>query len=141
MNNGSTIKMRPVAHHLSRLVAVGLCISWTCLAAGQTPTGTAAKAPPGRSKAAREGAKGARRSGVAPTLVNVAYGPDASNKIDFWKADCAAPTPLVVLIHGGGFRGGDKAAYDAPLLTACLASGISYASINYRLSGTAPYPA
>src|SRR5256885_7659640 len=107
--NGSTMKTRPVTHHLSRLVAAGLCISLTCLAAGQTPTGTPAKAPPGRSKAARQAAKsGARRSGVPPTYADVAYGPDASNKIDFWKADSAAPTPLVVFIHGGGFRGGGQ---------------------------------
>src|SRR3954451_23809000 len=104
------MKTGPVAHYLSWLVAAGLCISLNCLAADQPPTPTPAQAPPGRSKAARQAAKpGARPSKVAPTRANVAYGPDATNKIDFWKTDSAAPTPLVVFIHGGGFRGGDKA--------------------------------
>ena len=113
------------------------------IAAEQAPTGPQVKAKQGRAKAARGRAAGeeARSSETAPTFANVAYGPDASNKIDFWKANSAAPTPLVVFIHGGGFRGGDKAAYNASLLKACLDSGISYASINYRLSDVAPYPA
>jgi acetyl esterase len=78
---------------------------------------------------------------LAPTFRDVTYGPDASNKIDFWKANNTTPTPLVVFIHGGGFRRGDKKEYNAALLQACLDSGISYASINYRLSDVAPYPA
>ena len=77
----------------------------------------------------------------APDLANVAYGPHTRNVLDLWKAKSDRPTPLVVFIHGGGFRNGDKADFDKPLQTACLASGISYASINYRLSDVAPYPA
>jgi acetyl esterase/lipase len=118
------------------LVVAGLCISFTGVAGGQAPARPKAKAKPARSADAK-----ARSSEPAPTLENISYGPDASNKIDFWKASSADPAPLVVFIHGGGFRAGDKAAYDKPLLTACLASSISYASINYRLSDVAPYPA
>src|SRR5512137_1507169 len=143
IDNGSTMKTRSLAHHLARLAIACLCLSFTGFAADQTPASAPANATSGRSKAARgrAGKVGARRSDVAPTFRDVAYGPDASNRIDFWKANSVAPTPLVVFIHGGGFRGGDKAAFDGTLLTACLASGISYASINYRLSGVAPYPA
>jgi len=139
MNFMPTMKTRPVAHHLARLAVACLCISLTCFSAEQTPS----NAPPERSKAARgrAGKAGARRSEVAPTFADVAYGTDASHKIDFWKAQSLAPAPLVVFIHGGGFRAGDKAVFDVALLRACLASGISYASINYRLSGVAPYPA
>ncbi|MCX7014112.1 MAG: alpha/beta hydrolase [Candidatus Sumerlaeota bacterium] len=82
-----------------------------------------------------------RQAEPAPTFADVSYGPDASNKIDFWKAQSATPAPLVVFIHGGGFRGGDKSKHDSSLMKACLDAGISYASINYRLSGVAPYPA
>ena len=83
----------------------------------------------------------ARLAEPAPTFADVPYGPHESNRIDFWKSKSATPVPLVVFIHGGGFRGGDKSKHDSPLLEACLKSGISYASINYRLSGVAPYPA
>ena len=125
------------------LAAAYLFICVAGIAAAQPPGTPKAKAKQARSAAKRGGAADAkgRSSELAPTFENVSYGPDASNKIDFWKASSNEPTPLVVFIHGGGFRAGDKSAYDRPLLTACLASGISYASINYRLSDIAPYPA
>jgi len=125
------------------LVAACLCISYTDFAAAQAPASSPAKAKQRRSAAKRDRAADAKAqlSQTAPTFENVAYGPNASNRIDFWKASSTEPTPVVVFIHGGGFRAGDKAAYDRALLTACLSSGISYASINYRLSDVAPYPA
>jgi acetyl esterase/lipase len=51
-----------------------------------------------------------RRGGEAikPTHADVAYGPHERNKIDLYLAESKAPTPLVLYIHGGGFRGGDK---------------------------------
>jgi acetyl esterase/lipase len=61
--------------------------------------------------------------------------------LDLWKARSAKPTPLVIHIHGGGFRGGDKRTLSPILLQRCLESGISVASINYRLSQHAIYPA
>jgi acetyl esterase/lipase len=76
----------------------------------------------------------------APDLANVAYGPHERNVLDLWKAESAEPTPLVVFIHGGGFRGGSKEALPAALLQDCLARGISVASINYRLSPEVAFP-
>ena len=136
------MKIRIVAN-LAWLAAACLCISFTGFAAEETPASAPAKDRSERTAASRGRAAKAesRRSEPAPTFSNVPYGPDASNKIDFWKSNSAAPAPLVVFIHGGGFRGGDKSSHDGPLLTACLDAGISYASINYRLSGVAPYPA
>jgi len=135
--------IRRVQILVSCVVAASLSISISSIACAQAPAGQEAKTKQGRAKAARGRGDGqeARPSGIAPTFANVSYGPDASNTIDFWKANSAAPTPLVVFIHGGGFRGGDKNAYNASLLKACLDSGISHASINYRLSDVAPYPA
>ncbi|MBA3994056.1 MAG: hypothetical protein C0469_11065 [Cyanobacteria bacterium DS2.3.42] len=46
--------------------------------------------------------------------------------------------PLVVWIHGGGWRGGDK---KGGPYRALLDSGFAVASINYRLSGEAKWPA
>ena len=77
----------------------------------------------------------------APTHANVSYGPDESNVLDFWQAPAGAPNPLLVVIHGGGFRAGSKSQVAPPLLQACLQSGISLASIEYRFTQKAPYPA
>lgn len=49
-----------------------------------------------------------------------------------------AGLPLVVWIHGGGWRGGDK---KGGPFRALLDSGFAVASINYRLSGEAKWPA
>jgi acetyl esterase/lipase len=76
-----------------------------------------------------------------PEFQNVKYGAHERNVIDFWKAKSDPPTPLVVFIHGGGFRGGDKSNIRPQMLRLCLENGVSVAAINYRLSQHAPYPA
>jgi acetyl esterase/lipase len=76
-----------------------------------------------------------------PDLANVSYGPHERNVLDLWKARADRPAPLVIFIHGGGFRAGDKSALNPVLLDLCLDAGISVAAINYRLSQHAPYPA
>ena len=76
-----------------------------------------------------------------PDLANVSYGPHERNVLDLWKAKSAKPTPLVVHIHGGGFSKGDKASVNPLLVKACLEHGVSVASINYRYSTQAIYPA
>jgi acetyl esterase/lipase len=76
-----------------------------------------------------------------PDVADEKYGPHERNVLDLWKAKADKPTPLVVFIHGGGFRAGDKSALAPALLDGCLKAGISVASINYRLSQHAPFPA
>jgi acetyl esterase/lipase len=76
-----------------------------------------------------------------PDLQNVKYGPHERNVIDLWKAKSEKPTPLVLFIHGGGFRAGDKSNVAPELLRQCLDAGISVAAINYRLSQQAAFPA
>jgi len=65
-----------------------------------------------------------------PTLANVPYGPPERQVLDFWKAESAAPTPVMFFIHGGGWLQGDKAR--AGPRKECLAAGISVVSIDYR---------
>jgi acetyl esterase/lipase len=72
---------------------------------------------------------------------NAQYGPHERNVLDLWKAKSDAPTPLVVYIHGGGFRTGSKETLAPDLLQRCLKAGFSVAAINYRLSQHAPFPA
>lgn len=69
-----------------------------------------------------------------PTLTDFAYGSDSPNqKLDLWQAESDKPTPLVVLIHGGGCINGDKSNYTGGDALPFLDAGISVASINYRL--------
>jgi acetyl esterase/lipase len=77
----------------------------------------------------------------APDVANAKYGPHERNVIDLWKAKTEEPAPLVIYIHGGGFRAGDKSTLDADLLARCREAGVSVAAINYRFSQHAPYPA
>ena len=75
---------------------------------------------------------------VAPTHVGIRYGPHVRNLFDFWAASSAAPAPLLVHIHGGGFRTGSRTAIDQGLIRACLAAGIAVMSIDYRFLPDAP---
>ncbi|HEY2841723.1 MAG TPA: alpha/beta hydrolase [Pirellulales bacterium] len=68
-----------------------------------------------------------------PTFENVSYGPHERNVFDLWLAKSDKPTPLLIFIHGGGFVTGDKRwARNNPAVAQCLASGVSFASLNYR---------
>lgn len=75
-----------------------------------------------------------------PTHRDVKYGSHERNVLDFWQAEAKEPTPVLVSIHGGGFRAGNKNA-SPELLKECLASGISVAAITYRLSDQVIAPA
>jgi acetyl esterase/lipase len=65
-------------------------------------------------------------------------GGHARQKLDLYLPVGKGPWPLLVYIHGGAFRAGDKA--DGPPLEH-LAEGYAVASINYRLSQHALFPA
>jgi acetyl esterase/lipase len=94
------------------LVAVAPC------ALGQQAAKVKAKAPPARPEL---------------TVADFVYGQDSERqKFDFWKAKSDSPTPLVLLIHGGGWKGGDKTGYGTSTIKPFLDAGISVASINYR---------
>ena len=77
----------------------------------------------------------------APDIKDEKYGPHERNVVDLWRAKSEAPTPLVIFIHGGGFRQGSKEGVSPALIKGCLEQGISVAAINYRLSQQAIFPA
>jgi acetyl esterase/lipase len=90
------------------------------------------------------GGPGGGSFGTAPTAThaNLAYADTSESQVlDLWLPENATDaTPLVIYIHGGAFKGGDKAMVGGkvqPLLDA----GYAVASLNYRLSGEALFPA
>lgn len=56
----------------------------------------------------------------SPSHADVRYGPHERNTLDLWQAPSAAPTPLLIFIHGGGWASGDKTALPAKLLDCIL---------------------
>jgi len=99
-------------------------------------------APAARPTKEEKKARRQARMRVQPSFTNAAYGPFERNVLDFWKAESPAPAPVMVLIHAGGFTGGDKSFwYSHPLLSFCHEHGIAVAAINYRLITTDRYPA
>lgn len=103
-----------------------------------TPTLVLAQAQPETKKAkaaARPAAKKAKAppKRPAPTVADYAYANDSERqKFDFWQAKSDKPTPVVLLIHGGGWMNGDKSSYGASVIQPYLDAGISVAAINYR---------
>jgi acetyl esterase/lipase len=78
-------------------------------------------------------AKKAPPERLAPTVANYKYGNDSERQVfDFWQAKSDKPTPLVLLIHGGGWKNGDKTGYGTTTIKPFLDEGISVAAINYR---------
>lgn len=65
--------------------------------------------------------------------VEMSYGFDPLQKLDFWKAK-NPDAPLVIFVHGGGWKRGDKRnATGADKVTHWREQGYAVASINYRL--------
>jgi acetyl esterase/lipase len=69
-----------------------------------------------------------------PTLSSIPYGEHERHILDFWKAESNSPTPLVYVIHGGGWQGGTKERVHRFVnVQQLLDVGISVVAINYRL--------
>jgi acetyl esterase/lipase len=78
------------------------------------------------------------------TYKDLAYAAlSSAQKLDLYiPTPGSGPFPVIIMMHGGGFVMGDKA--DGIGLTGVdqlLVAGYAVASINYRLSGEATYPA
>jgi acetyl esterase/lipase len=101
-----------------RFLAVMLVIAWSSSLVAQEQKAKAKKAPPARP---------------TPTAADFAYGTEHERqKFDFWQAKSDRPTPLVLLIHGGGWVNGDKTGYGGNQIQPYLDQGISVAALNYR---------
>lgn len=80
-------------------------------------------------------------STLTPTLQDQAYASlSEAQKLDLYLPEGDGPFPLVIYVHGGAFKMGDKA-MGAEELDPLVAAGYAVASINYRLSSEALFPA
>ena len=75
-----------------------------------------------------------------PTYSDIQYGPHARNLMDVWVVESSTPAPVLLSIHGGGFRRGEKG-INSRLLRECLASGIAVVALTYRFTDEAIAPA
>lgn len=73
--------------------------------------------------------------------VEYARARDISLRLDLYLPEGPGPHPLIVWIHGGAFRSGDKGGIFWSPMPRQTARGYAVASINYRLSGQAAFPA
>jgi acetyl esterase/lipase len=76
---------------------------------------------------------------------DLAYGPAGHrNQLDLWRRADLAPdarAPVLVQIHGGGWMYGDRTEQAYPLMSLMAELGWVCASISYRLSPRATWPA
>lgn len=71
---------------------------------------------------------------------DLAYGPDPAQQLDLYIPTApSSPRPLLIWIHGGAWDSGDK--YPPVHAVLMVAYGWAVASINYRLSDAATFPA
>lgn len=74
-----------------------------------------------------------------PGAGDIAYGSDPRQVMDLTPARGTGPGPILVMVHGGAFRMGDKS--DLPVWPELPDAGIAVVRVNYRLSGSAKWPA
>jgi acetyl esterase/lipase len=123
------MSMYPVAPLVAPLLAITATVLFSQPAAAQPRPGgggPVARVPPG----------------VTPhrDLAYVADGHERQKLDLFVPAGADGPLPLIIWIHGGGWQTGDKDGCP-PLRNGFTARGYAVASINYRLSGQAVFPA
>lgn len=107
------------------------CVSLTAPVSAQDP----AEKPSGDSQKSDSGYDAAVPK---PTLSGVRYGEHKRHVMDFWQAESVTPTPLVFVVHGGGWVGGGKERVQRFAdVAALLDAGISVVAINYRYTSQA----
>ncbi len=80
--------------------------------------------------------------GTAPTKKDIAYdGDTAAQALDIYLADSQAPVPVMVFIHGGGWRAGTKNRIPPFLSRAVREGWLSVVSVEYRFTDVAIHPA
>ncbi|MFT5123331.1 MAG: acetyl esterase/lipase [Candidatus Omnitrophota bacterium] len=75
-------------------------------------------------------------------LKDIAYDDDhAAQKIDVYLASSKEPAPVMIYIHGGGWRGGSKNGIPGFLARANAEGWLAVVSVEYRFTDVATHPA
>jgi len=79
-------------------------------------------------------------NGASQKLVDIEYAKagDISLKLDLYLPAEPSGSTLIVWVHGGAWRGGSK---NKPSILPMLDKGYAVASVDYRLTPVAPFPA
>lgn len=78
---------------------------------------------------------------ISPTKPSITYAaPDQQPQLLdlYMPANASDPAPVVIWVHGGAWRSGSRSRVP---ITHLLEHGLAIASVDYRLSGDAPFPA
>ncbi len=135
-DRSATLRFRPW------VALLGGVVVWSCAQAYAAGEAGAPGSGP-RAVVAKQGVpppehlpKGVRAEKDIPYVP----GGDGSQRLDLFLPEQAAaqPLPLVVWIHGGGWRGGSKAGCPA---LGMVGKGYAVASVEYRFSNKALFPA
>jgi arylformamidase len=83
---------------------------------------------------------GGRKAGPTPDLKDVAYGAEDLDKLDVFLPKTtrrAAPAPIIMMVHGGGWCVGDKAgaSMTANKVARWVPKGFIFVSVNYPMVG------
>jgi len=98
----------------------------------------------GRGPGGPGGMPGMTKVSIKPKYSDVAYASvSAAQKLDIYQPKkIKKSAPVIVYIHGGAFKFGDKAGFmDLASIKKMVDAGFIVASINYRLSNEAIFPA
>ncbi len=123
------------------IVAVTVLLVLTACASGGGTTADDQAAGPAES--APTAATDLGPDPAAPGLhADLSYATTSSAQVlDLWTPSTGtAPAPLVVYVHGGAWQAGDKSDVE-PKVQPLLDAGYAVASVNYRLSPEATFPA
>ena len=80
----------------------------------------------------RDRIAGLWQSSSEPGGEELSYGTDPLQKLDYWKPTTPG-SPLVIFVHGGGWKRGDKRMAVGEKGAHFLKEGYAFASVNYRL--------
>jgi acetyl esterase/lipase len=76
------------------------------------------------------------------TFLDQAFGSDAAQRLDVYLPPTGnGPFRLVIWVHGGGWSAGSKSLGAGAFQRRLLTQGFALASVGYRLSGSAKFPA
>jgi arylformamidase len=88
----------------------------------------------GTVAAQRQDRLGSDSALATKAVQTISYGPDKLQQLDYYPAAGSSRAPLVVFVHGGGWKRGDKAMMrGSDKLSHWRAQGYAVASLNYRL--------